>query len=40
MGTTTTLVTVQEFLDMPEAEGERLELIEAKLSACHFRSAA
>jgi Uma2 family endonuclease len=27
MGTTTTLVTVQEFLAMPEPEGERLELI-------------
>ncbi len=27
MGTTTTLVTVQEFLALPEVEGERLELI-------------
>jgi len=27
MGTTTTLVTVQEFLQMPEPEGQRLELI-------------
>ncbi len=27
MGTTTTLVTVQEFIALPEAEGERIELI-------------
>ena len=27
MGTTTTLVTVQEFLQLPEPEGQRLELI-------------
>ncbi len=27
MATTTTLVTVQEFLEMPEPEGERIELI-------------
>lgn len=27
MGTTTTLVTVQEFLALPEPEGERIELI-------------
>ena len=27
MGTTTTLVTVQEFLQMPEPEGQKLELI-------------
>lgn len=27
MGTTTTLVTVQEFLALPESEGERIELI-------------
>jgi Uma2 family endonuclease len=27
MGTTTTLITVEEFLKLPEVEGERLELI-------------
>ena len=27
MGATTTLVTVREFLQLPEPEGERMELI-------------
>ena len=31
MGTTTTLVTVQEFLALPEIEGDRLELIEGEV---------
>lgn len=31
MGTSTTLVTVQEFLQMPEPEGQKLELIGGKV---------
>ena len=31
MGTTTTLITVEEFLKLPEVEGERLELIDGEV---------
>jgi Uma2 family endonuclease len=31
MGTTTTLITVEEFLKLPEVEGERLELINGEV---------
>ena len=33
MGTTTTLVTVQEFLALPESEGERRELIGGEIAS-------
>src|SRR5271154_739892 len=33
MGTTTTLVTVQEFLELPEAEGQRMELIGGEVAS-------
>jgi Uma2 family endonuclease len=36
MGTTTTLVTVPEFLAMPEPEGERLELIGGEIVSMSF----
>ncbi len=33
MGATTTLITVEEFLKLPEVEGERLELIHGEVNA-------
>ncbi len=33
MGTTTTLITVEEFLKLPEVEGERLELINGEVNS-------
>ena len=36
MGATTTLVTVQEFLALPEPEGQRIELIGGEVVSMSF----
>jgi Uma2 family endonuclease len=36
MGATTTLVTVQEFLQLPEPEGQRIELIGGEVVSMSF----